>query len=77
MEKNSDFLNQLPIQEVYRFAASPAGQKLIALMQQQSGGEFQKAMELAAAGDYAQAKRAVENLMNDPQAQQLLKEFGR
>lgn len=77
MENNTNFPNQLPMQEVYRFAASPAGQKLIELMQQQGGSEFQKAMERAAAGDYAQAKQAIEALMADPQAQKLLKEFGR
>ena len=77
MENSSKFPTQLPIQEVYRLAASPAGQKLIARMQQQGGSEFQKAMQSASAGDYTQAKRAIEKLMTDPQAQQLLKELGR
>jgi len=77
MENSSKFPTQLPIQEVYRLAASPAGQKLIALMQQHGGSEFQKAMQSASAGDYTQAKRAIEKLMTDPQAQQLLKELGR
>ena len=77
MENNSNHPNQPSMQEVYRLAASPVGQKLIALMQQKGGSDFQKALERAAAGDYSQAKRAIEALMADPQAQQLLKELGR
>lgn len=65
------------MQDILRIASSPAGQQLIALMQQQGGSEFQQAMSSAAGGDYTQAKRAIEAMMADPQAQQLLKELGR
>ncbi len=74
MEKNLP--NNMSMQEVLRLANSPAGQQLIALMQQQGGGEFQKAMASAASGDYRQAKQAIEALMTDPKAQQLLKQLG-
>ena len=77
MENNSNLPNQIHMQEVLRMAASPAGQQLIALLRQQGGSEFQKAMSGAASGDYAQAKRAIEALMDDPQAKKLLKELGR
>ena len=77
MDNSNNLPNKFSMQEIYRLAASPAGQKLIAMMQQQAGNDFQKAMERAAAGDYAQAKQAVEKLMADPMAQQLLKELGR
>lgn len=77
MKNSSEFQNQIPMQEIYRMAASPAGQKLIALMQQKGGNEIQKVMQQAAAGDYAQAKDMIQSLMADPQAQQLLKELGR
>ena len=75
METN--FPNNFSMQEIMRLATSPAGQQLIAMMQQQGGSEFQKAMAKAAAGDYSQAKRAIETMMADPKAQQLLKELGR
>ena len=69
--------NNFSMQEIMRLATSPAGQQLIAMMQQQGGSEFQKAMAKAAAGDYSQAKRAIKTMMADPKAQQLLKELGR
>ena len=77
MEDKSNFPSQFSIQEISRLAASPAGQQLIAMMQKKGGSEFQKALERAAAGDYAQAKHAIETLLTDPQAQALLKELGR
>lgn len=77
MEQNSKLPNQLPMQEMLRFAASPAGKQLLALMQQKGGNELQKAMGLAASGDYSQAKQLMESVLSDPQAQNLLKEFGR
>ena len=77
MENKSQLPGSVPMQEIIRMASSPAGQKLIALMQQQGGAEFQRAMEQASSGDYMQAKRAIEMLLRDPQAQQLLKELGR
>lgn len=76
MDHNSKLPSNLPMQEVMRMAASPAGQQLIALLQQQGGIEFQKVMEQAAAGEYSQARRAIETLMADPKAQKLLKELG-
>ena len=77
MEQNSKLPNQLPMQEMLRFAASPAGKQLLALMQQKGGNELQKAMGLAAAGDFSQAKHLMESVLSDPQAQNQLKEFGR
>ena len=68
--------NNLSMQEVLRLASSPAGQQLIAMMQQKGGSDFQKAMASAATGDYSQAKKAIEALMTDPKAQQLLKQLG-
>lgn len=76
MDQSSKLPNQLPMQEILRLASSPAGRQLISFMQQQGGIEFQKAMESAAAGDYSQARRAIESLMADPAAQRLLKELG-
>ena len=77
MENKSGIPGNIPMQEVLRLAASPAGQKLIAMLQQQGGSEVQSAMEQASAGDYTQAKRIIEALLKDPQAQKLLKDLGR
>lgn len=77
MEKNPNLPNHISMQEVLRMAATPAGQQLIAMLRQQGGSDFQTAMSSAASGDYTQAKRAVEKLMADPQAQKLLQQLGR
>ncbi len=77
MENNPNLPNHISMQEVLRMAASPAGQQLIAMLRKQSDSEFQAAMSSAAAGDYTQAKQAIEKLMTDPQAQKLLKQLGR
>lgn len=77
MDHNSKLPNGISMQEVLRLAASPAGQQLIALMQQKGGTKFEQAMQQAAAGDYTGAKRAMESFLTDPQAQRLLKELGR
>ena len=77
MDHLSNLPNQISMQEILRLASSPAGQQLIGLMKQQGGSEFQKAMSSAASGDYSQAKLAIERMMADPKAQQLLKELGR
>lgn len=66
----------IPIQEAMKLAQSPAGQQLIQLLQQTGGNDLQAAMEKAAAGDYSQAKQAITSLMNNPEAQKLLKQMG-
>lgn len=77
MEQNSKQPNPFPMQEILRLAASPTGKQLIALMQQKGGDELQKAMQLAAAGEYTQAKHVLDSVLSDPQAQKLMKELGR
>ena len=77
MENNPNLPNHISMQEVLRMAASPAGQQLIAMLRKQSDSEFQAAMSSAAAGDYTQAKQAIEKLMTDPQARKLLNQLGR
>lgn len=76
MENKQNLPNNLSMQEIMRLAASPAGQQLIAMLQQKGGSDIQKAKESAAAGDYTQAKRVIEALMRDEHAQQLLKQLG-
>ena len=75
MDLKQNLPNDLPIQEVLRMAATPAGQQLIALLRTQNSREFQNAMSSAASGDYAQAKKVIESLLSDPKAQQLLEQL--
>ena len=68
--------NGMPIQEAMKLAQSPAGQQLIQLLQQTGGADLRAAMEKAAAGDYAQAKKAISDLMQNPEAQNLFRQIG-
>ena len=58
------------------FAATPAGQQLIRILQQKNNPDISKAAQAAASGNAAQAKDALSSLLSDPQIQQLLKQFG-
>ena len=50
MAKQGDFPGGLSMEQAMAFAASPAGQQLMRMLQQSSGADFQKAQEYAAAG---------------------------
>lgn len=67
--------NQPSMEQAMAFAASPAGKKLIDLLQQQGGADLQKAVEKAAKGDPSQAKSALSSLLSSPEAQALLKQL--
>lgn len=71
MPNNSD-----AIREAMRMAQSPAGQQLLRLLQQGNSQALQQAMQSAASGDYESAKNALSAVLNDPQAQKLLKQMG-
>lgn len=64
------------IQEAKRLAGTPEGKQLAALLQQLGGADLQQAMENAAAGDLTMAKRALQSIMNDPNARQMLQQLG-
>ena len=70
----SDF--EHAIQEAKKLAGTPEGKQLAALLQQLGGADLQRAMESAAAGDLAAAKQALNAVMNDPQARQLMERLG-
>ncbi|MEE0109299.1 MAG: hypothetical protein UEP57_00190 [Oscillospiraceae bacterium] len=61
--------------ELLRLAQSPAGQQLMALLQQSGGRELESAVAKASAGDYTQAKQALSSLLSTPEAQALLKQL--
>lgn len=71
-EKNQDF----SMADVMRLAKSPAGQQLIALLQQKDAEKLEQAANLAKAGDYSQAGRTISAMLSSEEAQKLLKELG-
>ena len=62
-------------EQLMAMAQSDAGKKLIALLQQTNGAQLQQAMDQAAAGNYAQVKDTLSSVLNNEQAQKLLKEM--
>ena len=72
MEQKFD---EFSLRDAMRLAKTPAGQQLMALLQQSCGSELQKAMDRASAGDYAQAQQTISRLLQSPEAQALLKQM--
>lgn len=59
--------------QLMRLAQSPAGQQLIALLQQRGGDRLSAAIALASAGDYQQAQTLLSDLLAQEDAQALVK----
>ena len=64
------------MKEAQRLANSPAGKELMALLQRGDSAAVQKAMDLAAAGDYTAAGKALNTLLSSPEAQKLMQQLG-
>lgn len=60
---------------LWKLARSPAGQQLLALLQQNGGSELQSAVSQASAGNYDQARQTLSALLSNPEAQKLLKQL--
>lgn len=73
MEKKSQ---DFSIKEAQRLANSPAGKELAGLLQRSDNNAVQKAMDLAAAGDYAAAGKLLNTLLSSPEAQKLIQQLG-
>ena len=73
MQKNSQ---DFSMQEALRLAKSPAGQQLLAFLQQSNSQQLQQAADLAAAGNLDAASRTLSSLTNDPKIRELLKQLG-
>jgi hypothetical protein len=71
MQNNNDVMAK-----ALRMAQSEAGQQLLSMLKHSGGQELDQAMNQAAAGDYTAAKLLLNNLMKDPQAQELMKRLG-
>ena len=68
--------NNFSMQDAMRLAGTPAGQQLLALLQQSDTATLRSAMEQASGGNYEQAKQALGPLLNSPEVQKLLRELG-
>jgi len=75
MAKNNSLPN-ISMEQAMAFAASPAGQQLIAMLQKQNAADIHKAQAHAAAGNMDEAKKALSSLLSEPQVQAMLKNFG-
>lgn len=73
MQKNSQ---DFSMQEALRLAKSPAGQQLLAMLQQTDRDTLQQIMQHASAGQYDQAKASLQNILTSPEAKALLQELG-
>jgi len=72
MQKNS---RQFSMQDALRLANSDAGQRLLAILKQSDGDRLGKAMDSAAAGDYAAAAQALSSLLEREDIRALLKQM--
>lgn len=70
----SDFDHAM--QEARKLSGTPEGKQLAALLQQLGGTNMQQALDQAAAGDFRQAKQAIMQLMQNPEARALLNKLG-
>ena len=73
---NSNNFGGISMEQAMAFAASPAGQQLLALLQSKGGADLSKAQAHAASGNMDEAKAELSSLLADPQITQLLKQFG-
>lgn len=73
MQKNSQ---DFSMEDIMRLAKSPAGQQLIAMLQQADSKTLTQAVSQAKAGDYAQAGHTLSAMLSSPEAQRLVKELG-
>lgn len=73
MQKNSD---NFSMQDALRLAKSPAGQQLLALLQQSDPDAMHKAMKQASDGDYSQISQTLAPLLASEDVKKLLQQMG-
>ena len=67
------FSKNFSVDEVKKFAESPAGQQLMAMLQKSDS----EAVRQAQAGNYEDAMKRLSGFLQTPEAQRLLKNLGR
>ena len=73
MEKKSQ---DFSMEEIMRMAKSPAGQQLMAMLNNQDSQRVAQAAAQAKSGDYAKAGQTLKDMLSSPEAQRLMKELG-
>lgn len=73
MDKNSQ---NFSMEDAMRFANSPAGKRLFAMLQQSGNPTVQKAMAQVAQGDMESAKKTLQSIGGDPDIQKLFGQKG-
>lgn len=69
-------MQQIPdMGELLRLAQTPAGQQLIAMLQNSGADRLSNAISKAAAGEYQQAKEVLSEILSSPDAKKLLKQL--
>ena len=67
--------NEPSMEDIMRIANSPAGKKLITLLQKSGGSAFDQAKRAAETGDFKQAKQNLSQIIRSPEIQALIKEM--
>lgn len=67
--------NEPSMEDIMHIAESPAGKKLISLLQSSGGDALTQAKQAAQAGDFTAAKANISQLMKSPQVQALIREM--
>ena len=73
MEKKSQ---DFSMEDIKRLAQSPAGQQLIAMLQQSDTEKLQQAIQQAQSGNYTQATQTLSAMLSSPEAKNLMKQLG-
>ena len=63
-------------EDAMRLASTPAGRELLALLQQGDTAHLQQVAQLAAAGNYTQARQLLSGFLQNPDVQKLLAQLG-
>lgn len=61
--------------QLLKLASSPAGQKLLTLLQKDSTVDFKKVAQSASAGNYEGAKQQMSDFLASKEVQELLKQL--
>ena len=64
------------VDEAMRLAKSPAGQQLIAMLQNADSQKLQQAAAQANSGQYDAAKNTLQSLLSDPKVRALMQQLG-
>ena len=76
MQKNPDFRQDPAFQEAMRLAQSETGQRLLEMLQQTKQAELDQVVASSQSGDMEQVRKAMSNLLSNPDVQALLKQLG-